>query len=123
MPVLQVDGRVLLDVLGNNLLNAKGIQPTCAIVDPASRIGQAPSQRQSLYRNLQSDMLAVQSGVVALSPMLSFDLSAPSMTALLQEDESVFNMLGCLMPEAQHVEYVPAVQHMLRMKVGLRSIT
>ena len=68
-------------------------------------------------------MLAVQSGIVALSPMLSFDLSAPSMTALLQDDESVFNMLGCLMPEAQHVEYIPAVQQMLKMKVELCSLT
>ena len=68
-------------------------------------------------------MLAVQSGVAALSPMLSFDLSAPSMTALLQEDESIFTMLGCLMPEAQHVEYVPAVQQMLKKQVEPSRIT
>ena len=68
-------------------------------------------------------MLAVQPGLVALSPMLSFDMSMPSMTALLQEDESIFTMPGCLMPEAQHAEYLPAVQQLLKHQVELCNFT
>ena len=62
-----------------------------------------------------------------MNPSLSFSLDERTVAALLQEDESTFNMLGSLLPgaasaalaaaEAQHGDHAAAMQHLLQLQV------
>ncbi len=64
-----------------------------------------------------------------MNPSLSFSLDERTVAALLQEDESTFNMLGSLLPgaasaalaaaEAQHGDHAAAMQHLLQLQVRL----
>ncbi|CAK0785506.1 hypothetical protein CVIRNUC_008716 [Coccomyxa viridis] len=63
-----------------------------------------------------------------MNPSLSFSLDERTVAALLQEDESTFNMLGSLLPgaasaalaaaEAQHGDHAAAMQHLLQLQAG-----
>ena len=62
-----------------------------------------------------------------MNPSLSFSLDERTVAALLQEDESTFNMLGSLLPsaasaalaaaEGQHGDSAAAMQQLLQLQV------
>ena len=68
-----------------------------------------------------------------MNPSLSFSLDERTVAALLQEDESTFNMLGSLLPsaasaalaaaEGQHGDPAAAMQQLLQLQVAPRPLS